>query len=96
MRKEFENFLQTVHKGTTLDELAEHCQTDEELELALKKAEEKPCFSKEALSDTWKEKAWAIFKDVATKDINTKVVQIKLNVGYSLAIKIKNWLIEEK
>ena len=43
MREEFESFLQTVHKGTTLDELAENCQTEQELELALKKAGEAPC-----------------------------------------------------
>jgi hypothetical protein len=94
MREEFENFLKAVNKGTTLDELAQHCQTDEELQLALNKAGEMPYVSGE-LSDAWKEKAMLAFKNVAISDIHTKAVQIKLNVGYHLAIQIKEWLLKE-
>ena len=96
MREEFESFLQTVHKGTTLDELAENCQTEQELELALKKAGEAPCEKREELSDAWKEKAWSVFKDVPTEGINTKAIQIKLKVGCHLALKIKDWLLAER
>lgn len=95
MREEFENFLKAVNKGTTLDELAQHCQTDEELQLALNKAGEMPYVSGE-LSDAWKEKAMLAFKDVAITDITTKNIQIKLNVGYHLAIQVKDWLIKER
>lgn len=94
MREEFENFLRTVNQGTRLDELAQHCQTDEELALVLKKARGRPCVSEE-LSDEWKEKAMLAFKNVVISDIHTKAVQIKLNVGYHLAIQIKNWLLNE-
>lgn len=94
MREEFLEFLARVNQKTTLDELAQYCQTDEELSLALKKAEETPC-EREELSDEWKEKAMLAFKNVVISDIHTKAVQIKLNVGYHLAIQIKNWLLKE-
>ena len=95
MREEFENFLQTVNQGTRLDELAQHCQTDEELALVLKKAGGRPCVSEE-LSDEWKEKAMLEFKGVSTVGISTKAVQIKLNVGYHLAVQIKELLLKER
>ena len=96
MRKEFETFLQTIHAETPLDELIKYCQTDEELELALKKAGETPCLKKEEISKEWKEKAWSIFKSEQTEKINTKAIQIKLSVGYHLALQIKDWLLEER
>lgn len=95
MREEFLEFLARVNQKTTLDELAQYCQTDEELSLALKKAEETPC-EREELSDEWKEKAMLAFKNVVISDIHTKAIQIKLKVGYHLAIQIKNWLLQER
>lgn len=95
MREEFLEFLARVNQKTTLDELQQHCQTDKEFSLALKKAEETPC-EREELSDEWKEKAMLAFKNVAISDIHTKAVQIKLNVGYHLACKIKDWLLQIK
>ena len=94
MREEFLEFLERVNQKTTLDELAQYCQTDEELSLALKKAEETPC-EREELSDEWKEKAMLAFKNVVISDIHTKAIQIKWNVGYHLALQIKDWLLKE-
>ena len=52
MREEFLEFLARVNQKTTLDELAQYCQTDEELALSLKKAGETPCV-REELPDEW-------------------------------------------
>ena len=96
MREEFEKFLQTVHQGTTLDELSKNCQTEQELSLALEKARGIPCVKNEELSADWKEKAWAVFKDAQTAEIDTKNVQITLSVGYHLALQIRDWLLQKK
>ena len=46
----------------------------------------------EELSNEWKKIAYETFKDVPIAELRTAQVQVKLKVGYSLAIRIKNWL----
>ena len=52
------------------------------------------------MSDTiaikWKRKALENFAYTAVEKITTKDIQIKLNVGYHLALQIKEWLVKIK
>ena len=97
MREEFEEFLETVNTETTIDELVEYCQTDEEWELIFKKVRQKRLKTHpDFIPLEWQERSWEVFKDVPVCQIKTKDIQIKMQVGYHLAIKIKDWLVHIK
>ena len=51
---------------------------------------------KEKLSLAWKKKALDAFAFTPIERITTMKVQIKLQVGYHLALKIKDWLVTIK
>ena len=46
----------------------------------------------EKLSLAWKKKALDAFAFTPIEKITTMKIQVKLQVGYHLALKIKNWL----
>ena len=96
MREEFLEFLARVNQNTTLDELQQHCQTQDELDWALKIAQMDKQNEQEELSMDWKKKALKAFDSVPSWKITVKALQIKLNVGYHLASKIKDWLLQIK
>ena len=50
----------------------------------------------EKLSLVWKKKALDAFAFTPIKRITTIKIQIKLQVGYHLALKIKDWLVRIK
>ena len=50
----------------------------------------------ENLSIVWKKKALDAFAFMPIEKITTKEVQIRLQVGYHLALKIKEWLVAIK
>ena len=52
--------------------------------------------SEEKLSLAWKKKALDAFAFMPIERITTMKIQIKLQVGYHLALKIKDWLVEVK
>lgn len=96
MREEFLEFLVRVNQNTTLDELQQHCQTQDELEWALKIAQMDKQNEQEEISIDWKKKALKAFDGVPPWKITTQALQIKLNVGYHLASKMKDWLLQIK
>ena len=50
----------------------------------------------EQLSLVWKKKALDAFAFTPIEKITTMKIQIKLQVGYHLALKIKDWLFKVK
>ena len=50
----------------------------------------------EKLSLVWKKKALDAFAFMPIEKITTMKIQIKLQVGYHLALKIKDWLVQIK
>ena len=50
----------------------------------------------EQISLVWKKKALDAFAFMPIEEITTKEVQIRLQVGYHLALKIKEWLVAIK
>ena len=50
----------------------------------------------EKLSIVWKKKALDAFAFMPIEEITTMKIQIKLQVGYHLALKIKDWLFKVK
>jgi hypothetical protein len=50
----------------------------------------------EQLSLVWKKKALDAFAFMPIERITTMKIQIKLQVGYHLALKIKDWLVQIK
>ena len=50
----------------------------------------------EQLSLVWKKKALDAFAFMPIEKITTIKIQIKLQVGYHLALKIKDWLVTIK
>ena len=51
---------------------------------------------KEKLSLAWKKRELDAFAFMQIEKITTKEVQIRLQVGYHLALKIKEWLVAIK
>ena len=92
MREKFLEFLARVNQNTTLDELQRHCQTQDELDWALKIAQMDEKSEQEEISIDWKKKALKAFDGVPPWKITTQAVQIKLSVGYHLACVMKDWL----
>lgn len=95
LREEVKDLVaRNVH---SLEEICSVCKTMDELDDVIKfsrlvhgeKDEGNP---EEELSNEWKKIAYETFKDVPIAELRTAQVQVKLKVGYSLAIRIKNWL----
>ena len=51
---------------------------------------------KEKLSLAWKKKALDAFAFTPIGKITTMKIQVKLQVGYHLALKIKDWIFKAK
>ena len=96
MREEFLEFLVRVNQNTTLDELQRHCKTQDELDWALKIAQMDKQNEQEELSMDLIKKAFKAFDGVPPWKITVKTIQIKLKVGYHLASKMKDWLLQIK
>ena len=50
----------------------------------------------EKLSIAWKKKALDVFAFTPIEKITTMKIQLKLQVGYHLALKIKDWFVKIK
>ena len=95
LREEVKDLV--VRNVHSLEEICSVCKTMDELDDVIKfsrlvhgeKDEGNP---EEELSNEWKKIAYETFKDVPIAELRTAQVQVKLKVGYSLAIRIKNWL----
>ena len=97
MREEFKKFLKTVHTETTLEELAKHCQTEEEWEVALKTAGlHRLNETKKIVDERWIKKALEAFAGIPAHQITIRAVQMKLRVGYHLGCQIKDYLLGER
>ena len=91
MRKELSKFIKNMNGETTLDEIAKVCKTTEELDIVLqafqniKTTERKPV----GISDELKTLATPVLREL--REVTTLNIQKALCVGYSTAVKIKDW-----
>lgn len=91
MRKELSKFIKNMNGQTTLDEVAKVCKSTEELDIVLqafqniKKTERTPT----VISDELKMRAILVLKEM--REVTVLNIQKSLCVGYSTAIKIKDW-----
>ena len=95
LREEVKDLI--VRNVNSLEEICSVCKTMDELDDVIKfsrlvhgdKTEGNP---EEKLSNEWKKIAYETFKDVPVSGLRTAQVQVKLKVGYSLAVRIIDWL----
>lgn len=97
MRKEIKEFVARMNGDTTLEEIENICQNEEELNYILQnlknvKASGEPI----VLPLSLRLRAKLAFESVPTEEITTILVQKKLNVGYGKAWEIKEWLKQTK
>ena len=91
MRKELSKFIKNMNGQTTLDEVAKVCKSTEELDIVLqafqniKKTERTPT----VISVELKKRAIPVLKEM--RELTTLNVQKALCVGYSTAVKKKDW-----
>ena len=97
MRKEIVEFTKNMRAETTLDEIQAVCRNTEELTYVFEncKGFEKALEQKE-LPLSLHLKAKRVFQDTPVWEITTLLVQKKLQIGYSKACAIKEWLIKAK
>ena len=97
MRKEIVEFVKNMRAETTLDEIQAVCRNTKELNYVFEhcKGWEGNATPKE-LPLSLRLKAKRSFKDTPVWEITTLLVQKKLQVGYSNACAIKDWLIKSK
>ena len=88
--------LLVQHQDPTLDAFFSACKTFEEANDLLGYRRllhgESGGDSSHALSEEWKQKAREAFGDVPVDTLKTSQIQVRLKVGYSLALRIKEWL----
>lgn len=79
-----------------LDELYTVCKTVDEIFDVVKYRRllhgERKRNPEEELTEEWKKIAYDAFKDIRPEDLRILHIQKKLNVGYSLALRIRDWL----
>ena len=97
MRKEIVEFVKNMRAETTLDEIQAVCRNTEEVNYVFEhcKGFEKALEQKE-LPLSLRLKAKRAFKDTPVWEITTLLVQKKLQIAYSKACAIKEWLIKSK
>ena len=97
MRKEIVEFVKNMRAETTLDEIQAICRNTKELNYVFEhcKGLEGKVTPKE-LPLSLRLKAKRAFKDTSVWEITTMIVQKKLQIGYSKACAIKEWLIKSK
>ena len=97
MRKEIVEFVKNMRAETTLDEIQAICRNTKELSYVFEhcKVLEGNVTPKE-LPLSLRLKAKRMFKDTSVWEITTLLVQKKLQIGYSKACAIKDWLIKAK
>ena len=104
MRKELVEYAKTVYMDTPLDEIREHVRDMDEFRyvfnMAQKNGRKNPevfPFNKEVIvSDEILKVARERFKDANFDTLKTSTVQKELQVGYSMACRIKDLLKNEK
>ncbi|MBQ7912186.1 MAG: hypothetical protein IJ308_00365 [Clostridia bacterium] len=97
MRKEIVEFVKNMRAETTLDEIQAVCRNTEELNYVFERCKGfgENVTSKE-LPLSLRIRARSAFKDTPTWEITTLLVQKKLQIGYSKACAIKDWLVKSK
>ncbi len=97
MRKEIVEFVKNMRAETTLDEIQAVCRTTEEFNYIFEhcKGLEGKVEAKE-LPLSLRLRARLAFKDAPAWEITTLLVQKKLQIGYSKACAVKDWLIKSK
>lgn len=104
MRKELVEYAKTVYMDTPLDEIREHVRDMDEFRYVFNEAQKNGRknsevfpFNKEVVvPDELMELARKKFKDVDLDTLKTSTVQKELQVGYSVAWRIKEMLKNEK
>ncbi|MBR2506973.1 MAG: hypothetical protein IKB70_08785 [Bacilli bacterium] len=95
LREEVKDLVaRNVH---SLEEICSVCKTMDELDDVIKfsrlvHGDKDKGDPEEELSNEWKKIAYETFKDVPIAELRTAQVQVKLKVGYSLAVRIIDWL----
>lgn len=97
MRKEVVKFTKNMRAETTLDEIQAVCRSTAELDYIFEhcKGFAKNVQAKE-LPLSLRLRARLAFQDTPAWEITTLVVQKKLQIGYSKACAVKDWLIKSK
>ncbi len=97
MRKEVIKFVKNMRAEITLDEIQAVCRNTEELDYIFEhcKGFEDKVEEKE-LPISLRLRARLAFKDTPAWEITTLLVQKKLQIGYSKACVVKDWLIKSK
>ena len=106
MRKELVEYAKTVYMDTPLDEIKNHVESMDELRyvfsIAQKNGRKNPevfPFNNDkevVVTEEIMEKAKEKFKGVDLDTLKTSTVQKELNVGYSVAWRVKDLLKNEK
>ena len=97
MRKEIVEFVKNMRAETTLDEMQAVCRTTEELDYIFEHCNGlRENATPKELPLSLRLKARLAFKDMPTWEITTLLVQKKLQIGYSKACAIKDWLTKSK
>lgn len=91
MRKEISKFIKNMNGETTLVEVAKVCKTTEELDFVLQAFQNIKTTERKSvvISDELKKRAIPVLKEM--REVTTLNIQKALCVGYSVAIKIKDW-----
>lgn len=97
MRKEIKEFIAHMDCNTTLDEIENICQNEEEWNYVLESFKNVEGSDESiVLPLSLRLRAKLAFKNVPAEEITTLLVQKKLNVGYGKAWIIKEWLKRRK
>lgn len=97
MRKEIVEFTKNMRAETTLDEIQAVCRGTEELTYVFEHCKGlEGAGERKDLSLSLRIRARSAFKDTPIWEITTLLVQKKLQIGYSKACAIKEWLIKAK
>lgn len=91
MRKELSKFIKNMNGQTTLDEVAKVCKSTEELDIVLQAFQNIKTTERTTtvISEELKKRAIPVLKEM--REVTTLNVQKALCVGYSTAVKIKDW-----
>lgn len=99
MRKKIKDFIASCNGKTTIAELQEVCASEKELKEILKAYSKKNNGKQDKdyeLSCELKETVLKAFENVPKEEITCLNIQKKLQVGYGIAWRLKDWLLHTK
>lgn len=99
MRKKIKDFIARCNGKTTISELQEVCLNEKELKQILKaysEKNEKKHDNDYELPRELKETALKAFENVPKEEVTCLNIQKKFQVGYGIAWRLKEWLLQVK